>query len=304
MLRKGFAALLLGPSLLLASLAWSGFIALRTVFEPDRSRTVAEEVLADEGVRDQLASNVARGLDAVIPDAVPVTSTQLDQVARAVLADPRFTDLVLTAFVDSHRAFLGEGRAPETLDLAPLADTARSALASLDPALANAVPASEQLVIDLPTEHIPDASPLRRFLQAAVPTLAVLAGLGALAALLVTSDRPSVLRRAAFWALGTTVFYLAVGVGVPWVLRQAAPAQTEVLAVFLAALFASTVQPSLVLAGAGVVCLVVSWLWPSGEGRDRARREERPEPSPPPRPAARPRPAPRPSPPTRAVATP
>jgi hypothetical protein len=96
---------------------------------------------------------------------------------------------------------------------------------------------------------------------------------GGLLALLTTSDRGSVLTRAGVWALSTTAIYLALGRGVPWVLRQYGPDQAEVLAALVTALLRTTFVPSLVLAlcGAGLVAAAIMW-----PGPQKQRQPERP----------------------------
>ena len=88
--------------------------------------------------------------------------------------------------------------------------------------------------------------------------IAAMALVMVLLALLTTSDRPSVLRRAARWAIGTTAVYLILGFGVPLLLRAVAPDQAEVLAALLAALLRTTLVPSIVLGGVGAVMLILA----------------------------------------------
>lgn len=293
MFRRTIAGFILGPSLLVGSLAWSGFLALRTVFEPDRSRTIAEELLDNDEVRSQLAANLGSAIEAALPAGAPVTGQLVDDAATTVLEDPLVEELILEAFGSTHRAFLGEGDAPETLDLTPVVASARETLAAASPALAGMLPEGATFEIDLPTEHIPDASPIRRFLERTVPYLMAISVVGALLALVSTTDRPQILRRAAQWALGTTAIYLIIGLGIPWVLRQVAPDQAEVLAALLAAVLRSTLVPSIVLASCGVGLLLASMFWPDRDRRrERAPRRDDREPEPE-YAARRPAPAPR-----------
>lgn len=274
MIRRSIAGLVLGLSLLLASLAWSGYLALRTVLDPDRSREVAVELLDNDEVRDQLASNLAAAVTAGVPEQVPVPDGVVEAAAVRVLDDPAFEELVLTAFADTHAAFLGEGDPPEQLDLNPLAGSLRSAVVAAVPAIEGQLPAEADLRIDLPTEYIPDASPLRSFLQMLVPILAIAAAAGAVFSLVATTDRPSVLRRAGTWAIGATLFYLAIGLGLPWLLRNYAPDGAEIFAALLTAFLRSVVTPSLVLGGVGLALILVAALWPEGS-RERSSRQPR-----------------------------
>lgn len=282
MLRRFVAGALLGVSLLVGSFAWSGFVALRTVFEPDRSREIAEELLDNDEVRSQVASNMADAISGSVLQNAPVDlvdAATVEAVANEVLNDPAVEELIVSSFAQTHAAFLGEGDAPQNIDLSAFGETARRSLVEAVPSLDSALPASPPLNVALPTERIPDASPIRSFLQKVVPILAIGAAAGALIALFATTDRPSILRRAGYWALSTTAFYLVLGLGVPWLLRRFAPDGWEVLAAFLAAVLRATLVPAIVLGIAGVALLGASAVWrtaTAASGRDRrpSRRSE------------------------------
>ncbi len=276
MIRRSVAGAILGVSLLVGSLAWSGFVALRTVFDPDRSGQIADELLENDEVRSQIDENLAGAVANLIPPEVPVSDEVIQSASTQVLNDPAVERLLRRALVDTHKAFLGEGDAPEVIDLTPVAAEARSSLVAAAPQLDVVVPENPVLAVPLPTEHVPDASPLRSFLQTAVPILMGLSVLGAVLALVTTSDRPSILRRAGFWALGTTAVFLVIGLAIPWLLRQYAPDQAEVIAALLAALLRSTLVPSIVLGSVGVALLVAAAAWFAGS-REPARRAPHPD---------------------------
>jgi len=291
MFRRVIAGLILGPALLIGSFAWSGYLALRSVFDEDRTEKVAEELLSNDEVRSQLAENLGVAISAALPDEVPLTAEQIDAAALRVLDDERVTDLFLVALGSTHKAFLGQGDAPQSLDLAPVAAAAREQIAAISPTAAESLPESPEFVVELPTEKIPDASPVKTFLETAVPFLAGISVVLVLLAFLTTSDRPSVLARAARWAIGATTIYLLFGFGVPALLRAVAPDQAEVLAALLTAVLRETLVPSIVLGIVGAGLLVTSWLWPEG-----GRREASPKPVQHAQPSAAPRPAPAPVP--------
>lgn len=278
MIRRSIAGLVLGPSLLLASLAWSGYQAQRTVFDPERSQEIADELLENDEVRAQLTDNLAGAIEAALPTAVPLSADQVDEAAAMVLADPAVEELVVTAFTSAHAAFLGQGTAPRTLDLTPAADAARAALVEVAPGFEAAIPETPVLTMTLPTDRIPNAEPVDDFLDRMVPITAIIAAVGAALALLMTTDRPSVLSRAGIWALSITAFYLLVGIGLPWLLRRTAPDQTEVFAALVTALLRTTLLPSIVLAACGTALVVMAIAWP-----DKAKRSA-PAPEPPPQP--------------------
>jgi len=267
MFRRVIAGFFLGPALLIGSFSWAGFLALRTVFDSSRSATIAQELFDNEEVRSQLADNIASAVEAALPDEVSIDRPQVAAAAERILADPQVENLVIEAFSSTHAAFLGEGDAPRTLDLTPVAAMVRQQLASTAPALAARMPADESFVVTLPTDQIPDASPVSDFLRKTVPVMAAISVIGLLIALLATSDRPSVLKRAAGWAIGTTAVYLIIGLGIPELLRRFAPDQAKVVAALLTALLRSTLVPSVILAIVGGVLLVLAFAWPDRSSR-------------------------------------
>ena len=245
MFRRVIAGLILGPALLIGSFAWSGYLALSTIFDENRSATVAQELLDNEKVKAQVAANIAGAISSALPDGTPVTEEQIDAAALAVLNDGRVTGLVINSLGETHRSFLGLNDVPQTVDLNPVAEVAREQIASISPEAAAAMPADTDWSIDLPTENIPNSSPVKTFLETSVPFLAGISLVMVLMAFLTTSDRPSVLRKAAFWATGTTAVYLIVGYGVPALLRLAIGDQAEIFAALITALLRSTLVSSI-----------------------------------------------------------
>jgi hypothetical protein len=270
--RRVIAGLILGPALLIGSFAWWGFLALRTVFDESRTETIAEELLDNDAVVEQIGANVGRALEAAMPDAVQLSDEQVAIGVEIILTDPVVRDLIVGALGTTHRAFLGLEDAPATIDLGPALESTRVRLGAFAPTVAEQIP--ESFVVELPTERIPDASPVKRFLEGSVPLLGGIAVTMALLAFLTTSDRSRVLGKAARWALGTTAFYLIVGLGVPYLIRQFAPDQAEVLAALLTAVLRAALVPSIVLAVVGAVLLVLSMFWPDPARRDEPRRRE------------------------------
>ena len=276
MIRRSIGGAILGFALFVGSFAWSGFVALQTVFDPDRSREVAEELLDNDEVRAQLAENLAGAIATLIPLEVPVEEGLVEQVTADLLNDPTVEETILTAFTDTHAAFLGEGDVPGQIDLSPVATVARQNLVTAAPQLDTVVPASPQLLVPLPTDRVPNASPIRSFLQAAVPVLAAVAAFAAILALVATNDRPSILRKAGTWALTTTAVYLVLGLGVPYALRQYAPDQAEVIAALLSALLRSLLLPSIALGVAGLALIGISAAWSAAAAGGRSRSDRRP----------------------------
>jgi len=272
----------LGLSLWVGSLAWSGFVLLRTVLDPDRSREVAEALYEDEAVRAQLADGIAAGIRAGVPPGVPVPDGAIEAATADALASPVVEAIFVDALADTHAAFVGEGEPPSHVDPGVLGAAARDAAVAREPALDAILPAAPQLAVDLPTERVPDFGPVREVLVAAVPLLALASLAGTLLALLVAADRQRVLRRAGAWAIGLSATVLVLAYGVPWLAAQLLPDQAAVLAALVRAVSAAMRGPAVALAATGAAAVVVSVLWrrapagPRPRGAGRGLRGGRP----------------------------
>lgn len=312
MVRRALAAALLGISLWLGSLAWSGFLLTRTVLDPDRSRHVAEALYEDDAVRDRLAANIAGGVQAALPAGLAVERSTIDAGAEQALDSPAVEALFVDAFVRTHQAMLGEGDVPRQIDGGSFGTAGRESLVGARPELDAILPAAPDVAVPLPTERVPNLGPVRQGLLGAVPLLATAAAVGAVLALLVSSNRPAVIRRAGIWAVGLSAVVLAFAYGVPALAAAVAPSQSEVIAALVGAMAAETRVPAITLGALGLAGIVLSLFWraapallaepapPQARGRRQAaprrtRREPRLVGGPPPRRDIS-RPAPRPAP--------
>lgn len=233
----------------------------RTVLDPGRSEAVAEALLENDAVRDQLVANIAGGIEATLPPDAPVDRVTIETAARTALESPQVEALFLDAFVRTHQAFLGEGEAPESIDGGAFGAAARDALVQSRPELDSVLPAAPSVPVPLPTDRLPNLGGVRSFLLAAIPVLAAVAAAGTLLALLVTSNRPAVIRRAGFWAIGLSAFILAFAYGIPALAEAWAPDQAEIVAALIGALAAATRGPAVALGAAGVAGLLLSLVW-------------------------------------------
>ncbi|HEX4903496.1 MAG TPA: hypothetical protein VFV42_11840 [Acidimicrobiales bacterium] len=260
-MRRALAAAVLGISLWLGSVAWTGFVLLHTVLDPGRSEAVAESLYEDEAVRAQLAENIADGVEAALPPAVPVERGTVESLSASALDSPAVEAVFIASFVRTHQAFLGEGDLPRAVDGGAFGSAARDTLVEQHPALDAVLPAAPELAVPLPTERVPDAGPVRHGLQAAVPLLAGVAVAGIALALLVTSNRPAVVRRAGIWAMGLSATVLVVAYGIPALADRYASGQSAVIGALVRAMAETTRLPALTLCGLGVVAVVASLLW-------------------------------------------
>lgn len=260
-MRRALAAAVLGISLWLGSVAWTGFVLLHTVLDPGRSEAVAESLYEDETVRAQLAENIADGVEAAFAPAFPLERGAVESAAQRALDSPAVEAVFIDSFVRTHQAFLGEGDPPRAVDAGAFGSAARSTLVDQQPALDAVLPESPELAVPLPTERVPDAGPVRDVLAATVPLLAGMSVVGIAVALLVTSNRPAVVRRAGIWAVGLSATVLVVAYGIPALADRYAAGQSAVIGALVRAMAETTRLPALALCGVGAAAVVASFLW-------------------------------------------
>lgn len=247
----------------------------RTVLDPSRSERLADQVFENEELREALADRLAAGLGAAIPGEVEVPEELLLQAANLALDDPRVQALVRTGIVETHRNALEGNTEPVTIDASALGASVRDSLITLSPSLAAVVPEVPPVEVTLPTGGLSFLGKIRSFVQKATTIGAALALVGAVSALILTTNRPAVLRRVAFWAFGAAAFWLAVGFGVPWAAARIAPSSGAIVAAVIDVFFGSMIPPAITLAVVGAGLLGASFLWSTASAYDSGPRDDR-----------------------------
>ncbi len=290
-MRRGLAGVILGLSLVLASVAWAGFIMNRTVLDPGRSERLADQLFDNATLRSALVDRLAAGLEAALPDAAPDIPDQLlTAAADRALDDPAVQTLIRDGIVATHRNAL-EGNVSETqIDATALGSATRAALVEERPELAAVIPAIPPVTITLPTSGLSKLGAIKSFVERATIIIGALALIGGAIALVITSNRPAVLRRVAFWAFGAALFWIAVGYGIPWLANLLAPSSSAIIAAIIDVFFGAMIGPAIALAVIGAGLLAASMLWAGvsarrpatvlqparGQGRGQAMTDRRP----------------------------
>ncbi len=287
-MRRGLAGLVLGLSLILASVAWAGFTMSRTVLDPGRSERLAEQLFENEQLRAALVGRVADGLGAALPDGAPAVPDQLlEQAADRALDDENVQSLVRDGIVRTHRNALEGNVEPVTIDAAALGSAAREALVETRPELGAVLPEVPPVAVTLPTSGLSWLGSVKSFVDRFTVLAAVVALGGAVISLIVTSDRPAVLRRVAGWAFGAAGFWLVIGFGIPWIANQIAPTSAAIVAAIIDVFFGAMIPPAIAMAVIGAMLFGASILWGSmasragavalqGRGRSAARTAAEP----------------------------
>jgi hypothetical protein len=275
--RRLIGGALVAVGLIAASLAWAGIAASRTVLDPGRSEAIATDLYQDREVRAQLRSSMANALAAALPESVQVSRTELVAAADRALDDPAVEALLVGGLIRAHQRFLGEDPNPDqpiVIDGAAMARASRTALVNLRPELVNTVPEPPSVPVELPTERLPDASGFRTWLNASVAMLASVAVGLVVAAFVLTNDRPRVLRRVGYWAIGASIFWLIVAVVLPELAHLLIPGAAAILAAMWGVAAGGMIEPSRTALVVGVVIVVLSVVWSAITALVGGRRPE------------------------------
>lgn len=263
-MRRGFSALILGLSLVLATVAWSGFVLNRTALDPSRSERLAEQLFENETLRSALVSELASAMQTTIPSEVAVPRQIMEQAAAAALSDPGVRQLIEDGLVNVHRSALEGNAEPVTIDAAALGVAGRNALVGINPELDAYLPNSPELQVELPVGGLSALGTVRDFTEKATTVLAVAAIAGATAAFVLAKNRAAILRRVAFWAFGAAAFWVIVGFGVPFLAERLAPRSLAIVAAITDVFFGAMIRPGLFMAGFGAAMLGASFFWAAG----------------------------------------
>jgi len=264
--RRFAASLLTGLGLLAATAAWGAFAASSAAFDPESSERVADVLVEQPAVRDAIAKALGKALSSDLPGGVQISGAEVDSVARRVADDPRTAAVLRTAIVGAHRRIVGNGAGPVQLETGLVAQAGRDALIGVHPELAASLSAVP-LKLELPTDKLPNLTPLRGHLGR-VGRLGVLLATWLLsAAMLVASDGPWVLRRAGRWAVGVGLSSLATTWLLPSLVSRVEAPQVAMMGALAVALAGRVVVPAVILLAAGAGAMVVARAWRTATAR-------------------------------------
>jgi hypothetical protein len=268
--RRRLGGILLSVGLLAASIGYSGLILRGIITDDGVATRAAGAALDDERVQDLLAEETATAIGQQLLGPETLSSLEafgidpsgdLDAIAQAVMADPRFE----AAFVDTvrqlhHIVLVETGPAP-VIDVTALVSVARDAAVARNEAYAALFPPDGTLRVAVPSEELPDLTGASRSLgdRARVVTLAAVALVTA--AMLVHSRRPRGLRRIGFWAIGTATVQALLALALP-LLSARVPGDLQGIADAVAdTLRPRLLVPAAMLAAVGAALVAAAWRW-------------------------------------------
>jgi hypothetical protein len=255
----------------ICSVAWSGFVLTRTALDPNRSERLAAQVFDNTVLRQLLIGRIADSLEAVVPGDVAIPRQILEQAAATALDDPDVENLVRGGIVGVHRSALEGDPQPVTIDAAALGSASRRALVEVRPELDPLLPQSPVIEVELPVGGLSVLGTLRSFTLAATRVLAAVGIVGILLAFIISNRRPAMLRRVAYWAFGTALFWIVVGYGVPFLAERLAPSSVALVAAVVDVFFGAMIAPGIVMAAIGAAMLGASFLLAAGEATAGSR---------------------------------
>ena len=282
-MRRGLAAVILGISLLIGSIAWGGFVLSRTILDPERSERLAAQLFDNVELRAALTDRLADGFERTLPPEAGVDRSSIDAAAAVALDDPRVQELIRDGLVQAHQNALNGETGDTTLDVTALGAALRDAFVTERPELAGVVPETPAVEVVLPTRGLSFLGTIRNFVLRVTWITGVLAVAGALIALIITTNRAAVLRRVSFWAFFAAGFWLLVGFGVPWLVNRLAPTASEITAAAIDVFFGAMIPPAIAMGVFGAGLLALSFVWAGAaamDGPGRGRRLATAEPVP------------------------
>ena len=260
-MRRSLSALVLGFSLFLGSMSWSGFSITHTVLDPGGSEELADQLFESPALRSALVSVMADRIEGLLPEGIALSREQLELVAGRTLDDPSVQVLVRQGLVQVHQKALRGDSTPTQLHATAVGTAARTVLVAERPELADKVPQAPAIQVELPTAGLSYLGSIRAGLVQASLILGLLGAAGACIALFVARNRPMVLRRLAYWAFGTAAFWLLISLAIPVAADVLSPRSGVLAAAMASVMFGAMVPGAVTLAGLGLALLVGSIVW-------------------------------------------
>lgn len=252
--------------LCLASAAFALWAVQATALDPGPLHRDAREVLAESPVRHAMVTRVVSALSTTVPAGVAVDPTVLATVASGAIEQPAFVHAFAGA-LDRVQAHVVDGASgPITLNPALVMQAVRAAGAG-EPQLAAALASSTPLVVQVPSDQVPDFAHWADLWRNAVRALAFFALLLVTYGMLGVDHRVWAIGRIGRWAIVTGVGTLAVFSLLPRVLLRPLGGWVAVGGAVLEA-GDHLVPISLALIAAGAIVVVGAHRW---EARDRQR---------------------------------
>jgi hypothetical protein len=147
------ARVLLTIGFVAASVAYSSWIAERTVFDPAATRGATSALLATPTVHDLLAREIRTAVQSSLGSNV--NDPKLTAAINRAVDDPKFVHAFEDAIVSINQAVLSDGHGRVTLDTGAVTTSVYDAVARLDPLVAPQLKKTKTLSVPIGSANLP-----------------------------------------------------------------------------------------------------------------------------------------------------
>jgi hypothetical protein len=197
------ARVLLTIGFLAASVAYSSWIAERTIFDPAATRGATNALLTTPTVHDMLAREIRTALQSSL--GPKVDNAKLTAAIDRAVDDPQFVGAFENAIVSVNQAALSGGQGRVTLDTGAVTASVNNAVARYYPAIAPQVKKSRAVAVPIGSATLPHIGNAQRSVRE-MGDIAL-----ALAVLLIGAGLALAPERKTFRRAGRRIAFLAIG---------------------------------------------------------------------------------------------
>lgn len=260
MIRNAASRMLIWFSLLIASFSWSGFVAQRTTLNVERSDEVAQTIVESPVFQDFVSQEIVERTKESFPLVEGLGDDTLSAFADEAVQDEGVQGALVQEIVDLHRQIV-EGDIGETvsLDGQNIGNAGGEFLTEQSPFLGDLVGSDLDIPIEIDTSGLGWVPILNSVLDVFVPIGLLTSSIGLVAGFVIAKDKKWPLRRVAIWAGGISIFWLAIGLGLPRVLGGSERETLQLASAVSTALFRTMITPGIVMGVIALVLLAVSF---------------------------------------------
>lgn len=247
-------------SLLIASFSWSGFVAQRTTLNVERSDEVAQTIVESPVFQDFVSQRIVERTKESFPLVEGLGDETLVAFADDAVQNENVQNALVSEIVDLHRSIV-EGDVGEavSLDGQNIGNAGSQFLTEQSPLLGDLVGPNLDIPIEVDTSGLGWVPILNSILDVFVPIGLLTSTIGIVSAFILAKDRKWPLRRVAIWAGGISIFWLAIGLGLPRVLGGSERETLQLASAVSTALFRTMVTPGIIMGVVALVLLAVSF---------------------------------------------
>jgi hypothetical protein len=213
-----------------ATLAWSGWVFLKTAGDDQRVQQVVADVLSDPSARSELAGLATEGFTSSVNKAagtelVDAKDPDVRAAIDRALSDPSTMAVMITAVANMHANALGADPPRETtVDPNVFIGAVVKQLSQKHPEIADQLAGVHGEPVSLGSFKVPFAGPTRDLARVFVPVLAACA-LAGITGSLFAGPQSRVLRRIGLWAMVTSLLWVAGPKIAVWAIERWSPEQ-------------------------------------------------------------------------------